>query len=224
MAQGLRELGADPMPTVKGKPMQRLWWGTFLALTLVACSSSSAPQASPVKPTSQLHITLEGAAAKPLLAKQVSFWPKVGEDRAVRLFYQGATAVDTGQLLLELEVPPDGLSKRPDGTAFQPGDSILITVTVVDTTRFLFDFQPAGLQFNPANPARLKIEYVNANHDFNGDGVIDARDVAIEADSLGVWRRDPPDTLWYRQFAIKFGLPEELDANVLGFSQYAVAW
>jgi hypothetical protein len=154
----------------------------------------------------------------------VSFWPKVGEDRAVRLFYQGATAVDTGQLLLELEVPPDGLSKRPDGTAFQPGDSILITVTVVDTTRFLFDFQPAGLQFNPANPARLKIEYVNANHDFNGDGVIDARDVAIEADSLGVWRRDPPDTLWYRQFAIKFGLPEELDANVLGFSQYAVAW
>jgi len=204
--------------------MQRLWWGTCLTLTLAACSSSSAPRAAAVKPTSQLHITLEAATAKPLLAKQVSFWPKVGEDRAVRLFYQGATAVDTGQLLLELEVPLDGLYQRPDGTAFQTGDSILITVTVVDTTRFLFDFQPAGLQFNPANPARLRIEYAYANHDFNGDGVIDARDFAIEADSLGVWRRDPPDTLWYRQFAIKFGLPEELDANVLGFSQYAVAW
>ncbi len=204
--------------------MPRLWWETFLTGTLVACSSSSAPQASAVKPNSQLHITLESPAAHPLLAKQASFWPKVGEDRAVRLFYQGATAVDTGPLLLELEVPPDGLYKRPDGTAFQSQDSILITVTVVDTTRLLFDFQPAGLQFNPANPARLKLEYANANHDFNGDGVIDARDVAIEADSLGVWRRDPPDTLWYRQFAIKFGLPEELDADVLSFSQYAVAW
>ena len=204
--------------------MQRLWWGTFLTGTLVACSSSSAPQASAVKPNSQLHITLESAAAHPLLAKQASFGPKVGADRAVRLFYQGATAVDTGQLLLELEVPPDGLYKRPDGTVFQPGDSILITVTVVDTTRFLFEFQPAGLQFNPANPARLKIEFANANHDFNGDGVIDARDVAIEADSLGVWRREPPDTLWYRQVAIKFGLPEEFDADVVSFSQYSVAW
>jgi hypothetical protein len=204
--------------------MQRLWWGTVLSLTVVACSSSSAPKALAVKPGAQLHISLESAAAHPLLAKQASFWPKVGADRAVRLFYQGATAVDTGQLLLELEVPPDGLYKRPDGTAFQPGDSILITVTVVDTTRFLFEFQPAGLQFNPANPARLRVEYANANHDFNGDGVIDARDVAIEADSLGVWRRDLPDTLWYKQFAIKFGLPEELDADVLSFSQYAVAW
>jgi hypothetical protein len=204
--------------------MLRLWCGTVLILTLVACSSSSAPKPGAVKSSSQLHITLESATAKPLLAKQASFWPKVGADRAVRLFYQGATAVDTGQLLLQLEVPPDGLYKRPDGTLFQPGDSILITVTVVDTTRFLFEFQPAGLQFNPANPARLKIEFANANHDFNGDGIIDARDVAIEADSLGVWRRDPPDTLWYRQFAIKFGLPEELDADVFSFSQYAVAW
>lgn len=204
--------------------MQRLWYETCLTLTLVACSSSSAPKASAVKSSAQIHVTLESGTAKPLLAKQASFWPKVGVDRAVRLFYQGATAVDTGQLLLEFEVPPDGLYKRPDGTAFQPGDSILITVTVVDTTRFLFDFQPAGLQFNPANPARLKVEFANANHDFNSDGVIDARDFAIEADSLGVWRRDPPDTLWYRQYAIKFGLPEEFDTDVLGFSQYAVAW
>ena len=204
--------------------MQRLWWGTFVSVTLAACSSSSAPQMPTVKLAAQLHITLESATAKPLLAKQASFWPKVGEDRVVRLFYQGATAVDTGALLLEFEVPPDGLYRRPDGSAFQPGDSILVTVTVVDTTRFLFVFQPAGLQFNPSNPARLKIEFANANHDFNGDGVIDARDAAIEADSLGVWRRDPPDTLWYRQFAIKFQLPEELDAIVSSFSQYAVAW
>lgn len=204
--------------------MQGLRWGTFLTLTLVACRSSSAPQALAVKTNSQLHVTLESPTAKPLFAKQASFWPKVGEDRIVRLFYQGATAVDTGPLLLELEVPRDGLYKRPDGTAFQAGDSILITVTVVDTTRFLFAFQPAGLQFNPANPARLKVEYANANHDFDGDGTIDLRDFVIETDSLGVWRRDPPDTLWYRQFAIKFQLPEELDTDVLSFSQFAVAW
>src|SRR5260370_42288480 len=105
-----------PENEMKGRPMQRLWWGTCLTLTLAACSSSSAPKASAVKPTVQLHITLEAATAKPLLAKQVSFWPKVGEDRAVRLFYQGTTAVDTGQLLLGLQGPPGGLAKRPAGT------------------------------------------------------------------------------------------------------------
>ncbi len=204
--------------------MQRSRWETFLTLTLAACSSSAGPRAPAVKSASQLHITLQSRTAKPLLAKQARFWAKVGEDRAARLFYQGATAVDTGPLLLEFEVGPDGLYKRPDGTVFQLGDSILIPVTVPDTTRFLFEFQPTGLQFNPANPARLKVEFAYADHDFNGDGVIDARDFAIEADSLSVWRRDPPDTLWYRQFAIKFGIPEEFDADVPSFSAYAVAW
>src|SRR5260370_6277152 len=209
MAQGLRKLGGGPHPDneMKGRSMQGLWWGTCLTLTLAACSSSSAPKASAVKPPAQLRITLEAATAKPLLAKQLSFWPKVGADRAVRLFYQGATAVDTGQLLLELEVPPDGLYRRPDGTAFQTGDSILITVTVVDTTRFLFDFQPAGPQFHPPNPARLKIPYPNANHDFNSDGDLRPRRFPLEADSLGVWPRAPPGTLRYQQFALKLGPP-----------------
>ena len=45
----------------------------------------------------------------------------------------------------------------------------------------MFDFQPAGLQFNPNDPARLKAEYQYADHDFNGDGVIDSTDADIEA-------------------------------------------
>src|SRR2546427_809338 len=64
-----------------------------------------------------------------------------------------------------------------------------------DPRKFLFDFQPAGVQFNPNDPARLKAEYQYADHDFNGDGVIDSTDADIEA-IVDLWRREPPDTSW----------------------------
>src|SRR5206468_1337140 len=81
---------------------------------------------------------------------------------------------------LRFEVPNDGLYRKPDGTAFAAGDSIQITVTVVDTKQFRFDFQPSGLQFNPNDPARLKVEYHYADPDFNGDGSVDSGDAEIE--------------------------------------------
>ena len=67
------------------------------------------------------------------------------------------------------------------------------------------------------------MEYQYADHDFNGDGVIDSADATIESE-LGIWRRDLPDTLWFGVGAVKFEELQEFDANILSFSQYAVAW
>jgi hypothetical protein len=115
------------------------------------------------------------------------------------------------------------LLKRPDGSSFQPGDSILITVSVPDTNRFDFVFSPSGLQFNPADPARLHIEYNYSNHDFNGDGQHDAEDDHARS-LLNVWLREPPDTLWTSQGASNSEEFEELESAILSFSHYAVAW
>lgn len=196
----------------------------FAVVTLAgagACSTTSAPTTPP--PRAAVNFVFQDTTYKPLLATQASFYAKVGQDRVVRLVYQGTLPTDSGAELLRFEVPSDGLLRKPDGTSFGPNDSILITVTVVDPKRFLFDFQPAGLKFNPYDPAQLKIEYVYADHDYDGNGVIDSTDARI-ATQLGLWRRDPPDTLWAAQGAVRFDDLEEFDANVLSFCAYAVAW
>ena len=193
---------------------------TLAALAvLVACSTVDGPL-NPV-PTAQLHFVLQDPAYH-LLSDSASFYAKAGADRRLELFYRGYSN-DTGEALLTLEVRASSLLKRPDGTPFQLGDSILITVTVPDTNTFDFVFSPAGLQFNPSDPARLRIEYNYANHDFNGDGRHDTEDDRARS-LLNVWRREPPDTLWSSQGASNSEEFEELEAAILSFSHYAVAW
>jgi opacity protein-like surface antigen len=193
---------------------------TFAALAvLVACSTTDGPL-NPV-PTAQLHFVQQDPAYH-LLSDSASFYAKVGEDRRVELFYRGYSS-DTGEAFLQFEVHAASLLKRPDGSAFQPGDSILITVTVPDTNTFDFVFSPAGLQFNPADPARLHIEYNYSNHDFNGDGHHDTEDDHAQS-LLNVWRREPPDTLWTSQGATNSEEFEDLETAILSFSHYAVAW
>jgi hypothetical protein len=193
---------------------------TIAALVvLVACATADGPP-MPV-PTAQLHFVLQDTTYH-LLSDSASFFAKVGEDRRVELFYRGYSS-DTGEAFLQFEVHGASLLKRPDGSAFQPGDSILITVTVPDTNRFDFDFSLSGLQFNPADPARLHIEYNYANHDYNGDGQHTAEDDHAQS-LLNVWRREPPDTLWTSQGATNSEEFEELETAILSFSHYAVAW
>jgi len=191
----------------------------LLAL-LAACGENTGPGG---RPNAQLNVIRQDTLAPPLVAHQVSFWAKVGDGREARLDYQGATPADTGEDFLRFEVPGDGLLRKPDGSAFQTGDSILITITVVDSARFLFRFEPAGLVFNPEHPARLKIHYLEANHDFDEDGDLDAADAAIEQE-LDLWRRETATSPWFRIGSVKFEELDELDANILSFTEYAVAW
>jgi hypothetical protein len=200
--------------------MRRLLFA-FMTLLAGACSNSSGP-GSPT-PRATLNFVRQDSTYKPLLSAQGVFYAKVGQDRLVRLVYQGSTPTDSGAEFLRFEVHADGLYRKPDGTPFASGDSIRITVTVVDAKQFLFDFQPSGLQFNPSDPARLKVEYHYADPDFNGDGMVDSSDAEIET-IISLWRREPPDTLWFQTGAVKSVELEEFDADLLQFSQYAVAW
>jgi hypothetical protein len=191
----------------------------FTAAVLLSCSDSSPTGVA----NTQLNIVRQDTTAPPLVAAQGSFWAKVGEDRELRLNYQPRTPADSEDEFLRFEVPGDALFRKPDGTAFQAGDSILITVTILDTSKFLLRFEPTGLQFNPAQPARLQIEYGHANHDFNEDGVIDAADSTIEHE-LGLWRRENSTAPWFQAQSVKFEELEEFDANILSFTEYAIAW
>lgn len=193
----------------------------ILAALIVACDNSSGPP-DPV-PTSQLHFVIQDSTAPPLLSDSASFYAKVGADRRVELFYQGSSPTDTGEAFLQFEVRGNSLLAHPDGTPFLAGDSILITVTAGDSGIFDFTFSPAGLTFNPADPARLHIEYNHSDHDFNGDGREDSEDVHAET-MLAVWRREPPDSVWTKVGTAKNQEFDEIEGVIVSFSHYAVAW
>ncbi|MGH7700662.1 MAG: hypothetical protein ACREMJ_09125 [Gemmatimonadales bacterium] len=201
--------------------MRRLTPVVAAALTLAACSDGSGPTG---RPETDLSFVRQDTLAPPLLVLRDSFYAKVGDGRELRLNYESLSDPgQPGEEFLRFEVPGDGLQRKPDGSPFRAGDSVLITVTVVDSVRFLFLFEPAGLRFNPEHPARLKVRYLNANKDFDDDGGPDPDDDDIEM-LLDLWRQPVAGGLWFKLGAVKFEELDEIDANIYGFSRFAVAW
>ena len=184
------------------------------AVALFACTDNAGPGGVE---ESRLNFVRQDTLAPPLVTTRDSFWAKVSDGRELRMFYQG------GEEFLRFEVSGDGLYRKPDGSVFQAGDSILITITVVDPTRFQFEFAPANLQFSPEHPARLRVRYVHGEKDYDGDGDEDEFDDDIETE-LDLWYRRVAGALWFKVGAVKFEELDEIDANIRTFSQYAVAW
>src|SRR3989442_4443153 len=132
--------------------MRRLFCGIAAVAIVGPCSDSSGRppnEAAPV-PNSQPHIVLQSSSAPPLLADSASFYAVMGQDREVRMYYQGAAPGVAGQEFLRLKVPGDGLLSRPDGSLFQPGDSILIVIKVVD---------PKDRKSTRLNSSHVRISY-----------------------------------------------------------------
>lgn len=151
-----------------------------------------------------------------------SFWAVRGEDRELEMTYQEPDdSGDERDEFLEFRVRPESLLRRPDGTPFAEGDSVLITVSVDPGGRFVFDFQPAGLQFDPSEPAELEIDFNLADRDLNDDGVEDQEDELIRA-QLSIWRQDSPGSVWERLESLRIR-EDELRADLSGFSGFATA-
>jgi hypothetical protein len=158
------------------------------------------------------------ADAPPLETHEVSFWAVRGEERRAEIRYlypDGRTA-----RCLRFRVRPDALHRHPDGTFVRMGDSVLITVRVLDPAQFRFAFAPAGLRFDPRNPAELEVSYRYADRDFNGDGVVDERDDAFD---FGFWRQEAPGQPWRWIRSLRFDDLEDVTAEVTGFTAYALA-
>ncbi len=195
------------------------WGGAVVLATLwmAGCESSATEPEEEVKTDDELTFVRFADSAVPLLVRQASFWAKSGEDRELVMSYAD------GEDFLEFEVDEDSLEAYPDGRLFQPGDSVLITVTVDPDNRFLFTFEPAGLKFRNSSPAELEIEFRRRDGDLNGDGVVDARDEALLT-QLRVWQQERPGQPWSQLGIIRFDLDEdEIEVEVGSFTGFALA-
>ena len=186
-----------------------------------ACSDSTAPGDN-TRPPENLNVARLASTSPPLFNPEESFFAKKGEDRELRIYFQDVSG-GQGEEFLRLRVRDESLLSRPDGTPFAAGDSVLITVRVVDVTRILFEADPSGLTFNPSQPAELKIHYSHADHDFNEDGTIDASDDQIKS-QLAIWRQETLTDPFIRLGSVNVEGLEEINADILGFSRFAIAY
>lgn len=203
--------------------------GLALSLLLAACAQ---PGLTPTEPgrhdfaqevESQLHFLQAAATAPRLAATTASFYAVSGQTREGSIWYHKDEGGGDSVRLVRLTVDRRSLVQRPDGTPIAPGDSLLITMTVVDTVRLIVEMQPSGLRFAPGRPARLNLTYLHTNHDFNGDGTIDAADAAIER-SLAIWKQESPDDPWGSLVTDVDTVSDEAQATVPGFTRFAVAY
>ncbi len=186
-------------------------------------SNGSGPNPPPEqRPPAALNILKLAQNSPPVFNPVESFWAKKGQDAEARIYFQDAVG-GQGEEFLRLRIDDVSLEALPNGTPIAIGDSVLITIRSVDPTQILFELEPTGLKFNPLKPAELDIKYLNADDDFNEDGVVDAEDDAIE-DSLAIWRQENPGDDFVKIGSLLFESFEEVEAELTGFSRYAIAY
>jgi len=192
----------------------------LFAAALVSCGESTSPEG---KQTDELRFLRLDPTAPPLVTQRDSFYAKVGEDRELRMYFRPRPLENDSTEFLRFRVDAGALSRRPDGSSFAVNDSILITITMIDLSRLILDFQPSGLRFNPQRPAQLKIRYENADHDFDEDGDEDDGDLRLEG-TFNIWRRENATQPWFPLGSIRHLEIDEVEADILGFTNHALAY
>jgi hypothetical protein len=152
--------------------------------------------------------------------QQASFWAVSGQERTlvVRYLVQDSSAPP----LLEFHVGAVSLLTYPDGLPVLPGDSVQITVTLDPLRRFIFDFQPAGLKFDPLYPARLRLNYEGADNDVNGDGIVDFFDFVLQQ-QFRIWRQDLPGRPFMAIPSLRLPGLDILEGDIDHFTGFAMA-
>jgi hypothetical protein len=190
---------------------------------LLACSDSSSPEDDgESKPPADLNIVGLPDDAPPLYNPEASFYAVKGQNAEARIYFQNDQG-GPGEEYLRLRVDGPSLQARPDGTPIAEGDSVQITIRVVDPAQMLFEMEPSGLTFSAAEPAELKIRYEEAHGDLNDDGEVDEVDDDIES-LLAIWRQETPSDPFVRVGTAVVKDLKEAVAELTGFSRYALAY
>ncbi len=202
----------------------------LLPVLLGACDGPVEPGVDPLEPRGEQTIAAESdlifirfAPDAPALADTiVSFWAVRGEDRQVKIRYLADPLYGNGGTCLEFHVPGNALLRYPDGRTFQQGDSVRITIRVVNQEYFKFEFEPAGLQFDADAPAELRVYYDWSDPDYNGDGIVDEQDEKIH-ERFRFWRQEEKGEPWADQVTEREESIERARTLIRGFTRYALA-
>jgi hypothetical protein len=158
----------------------------------------------------------------PLYSDTVSFLATKGQGAEASIYFADEGG-GPGEEYLRLKLGGNSLKARPDGTPMVDGDTVRITLRVVDSDSILFQFEPSGLAFSADDPAELKIHYAQCGGDFNDDGHVDNQDNEILG-QLAIWRQPLLTDPYTRLSSVRVEDQEEIEAELTGFSRYAIAY
>ncbi len=169
------------------------------ACGLAACSDATDPPADPSEPQSALHFLSPNPGAPGLISDTVRFYAVPGQDRSGALYYTDSTQ------FLSFDVSPRSLP---------PGDSVLITIAIADSSQLIVGFEPSGLQFVNGHPAELTLSFAHAT-----SSVSSANEL-----KLSLWGQENPGENWHK-------VPSNVDKKAMtvsgridGFTVYATAY
>lgn len=202
--------------------------GFGLALTLavtaaIAACGSDSVTAPEERPASELRLLTVASTSPPVATTQASFWAVKGKDAGVDLWYHALPGQRDSTKFLEFRMGGATLDRRPDGSVIAQGDSVLITLTVVSPTNLIVDFQPSGLKFSANDPAKLKMFFGACGDDLDRDGKVTSSDDAIEQ-QLSIWRQETPLSPWIKVSSLVVKDNKEIEAQLGGFTGYAIAY
>jgi hypothetical protein len=191
--------------------------GLMAAGAAAGCSDTAGPGGA-ITPT----IVALPAGAPPFYQDTASFYALKGEDREGSLYLQDGSG-GPGERFARLRVRAASLLSLPDGTPVNTGDSVLITLRVVDPSKLLVELDPAGLKFDPAAPATLELSYSATGGDLDDDGRVTQADTVL-AGKLGIWRQETAGAPFVLLLSTRLLDLEEVTAQLTGFSRYALAY
>ncbi len=171
-----------------------------------------------------LHFLRASLSAPPLADRQVSFWAVRGQNREIRLMYRPASGQSDSVEFARFRVDDRTLVTDSAGQPIAQGDSLLITLSIIDSLHLVTEFQPSGLVFNPSRPARLWLKFGEADPDLNQDGVVTAADTALIT-NLSIWKQEHPNDAHWQLVPSTLNMAElEVEADIAGFTRFAVAY
>lgn len=199
----------------------------ILAALAAACSNATDNGGGIVRPPDQLSYLTLAPTAPALCANSVTFEATkgVGVEAALQFPEAGEPADCSGgtEDFVRFKLNDQSLLRLPNGTLLQDGDKVTITMTWVGNDTVMVQLEPTGLVFDPAHPAELRIEYEEASDDLDHDGSVTAADTTIEHE-IGLWRQEIPGDPFTRIGSIKSEEFNEFEAELNGFSRYAIAY
>lgn len=192
----------------------------LLALwTMVSCSGTTDPE---IRSGEDLRLMRLEPNHPEYFNTEVRLWAKPGQEIEGSLSFKDPEG-GRGEAYVRLRIGSASLERFPDGSAMGSGDSLLITLRLVNPESLLLEALPSGLRFRSGEPARLTVEYTHCDLDLNGDRVRDDRDAALLS-GLAVWSQEQLDGPFSKLRSINHVSLNLLEAYITGFSRLAVAY
>ena len=181
-------------------------------LGLAACSPDAGQPSSPTAPSlaaargGQTVRMLRNEYAVGFPRAVASMWAVRGREGAMTIAYGDGTSYAT------FRVGPASLETGASGAPLASGDSVLITMRLLNPAMFAVEMQPAGLRFAAGAPAELRFNLARA-----------AR-AAMREQTLSFWKQEREASPWEPVTATFDYAARTATAEIPGFTIYAIIY